>query len=202
MHKLDLSDSPEKEVQSSTKAPPVTSKTTSKTEVDPKASIADNQDSAPLVRPIETENSMSKSSKAGFIIAAVIAIAAGVGTGYGSFKLFAHSTGVPTEPIEQVATGSVKAGDVFGSTNTDVFNTDATGYLEAGGLDGEGTHKLLRPGGPSQTVYLTSSVTDLTKLEGMEVEVWGETFKGQKAGWLMDVGRVEVLKVEGEAPTE
>jgi hypothetical protein len=34
----------------------------------------------------------------------------------------------------------------------------------------------------------------------MEVKIWGETFKGQQAGWLMDVGRVEVIEVEGEQP--
>ena len=34
----------------------------------------------------------------------------------------------------------------------------------------------------------------------MEVQIWGETFKGQKAGWLMDVGRIKVIEVEGESP--
>ena len=82
------------------------------------------------------------------------------------------------------------------------FKDSAEGYLEEGGLEGEGSHKLLRPGGDSQTVYLTSSVTDLDELVGTEVRIWGETFKGQKAGWLMDVGRVEVLKVDAESPAE
>jgi hypothetical protein len=36
----------------------------------------------------------------------------------------------------------------------------------------------------------------------MQVKVWGETFKGQKAGWLMDVGRVQVIDTEAEAPVE
>lgn len=206
MHKLDMnSETTPTEPQAKT---PVTAETapattTTKTAVDPKPSMSDNQNPKPLVRPLDTKKSMAKSSNVGLIIGALIAIAAGVGTGYGSFKLYAQSNNVLTEPIEKVATeGSIKEGDVFGSNNTDNFKDDATGYLEAGGLDGEGTHRLLRPGGPAQTVYLTSSVTDLSKLEGMEVKVWGETFKGQKAGWLMDVGRVEVVKVQGEAPTE
>jgi hypothetical protein len=29
---------------------------------------------------------------------------------------------------------------------------------------------------------------------GKKVQVWGETFKGQKAGWLMDVGRIKALE--------
>ena len=64
----------------------------------------------------------------------------------------------------------------------------------------EGSHVLLRPGGASQTVHLTSSVTDLEKFVGMQVRVWGETFRGRSAGWLMDVGRVEVIKTVGTAP--
>jgi len=36
----------------------------------------------------------------------------------------------------------------------------------------------------------------------MEVKIWGETFKAQKAGWLMDVGRVEIVNPDGEAPLE
>jgi len=57
----------------------------------------------------------------------------------------------------------------------------------------EGSHKLLRPGGASQTAYLTSSVLDLNQFLGKCVQIWGETFAGQKAGWLMDVGRIKIL---------
>ena len=74
------------------------------------------------------------------------------------------------------------------------FKDSAEGELVAGGVDGEGTHQLKRPGGESQTVALTSSVLDLSKFEGKKVKVWGETFAAQTAGWLMDVGKVEVLR--------
>jgi hypothetical protein len=139
------------------------------------------------------------------LVLSLVAILAGVGTGYGGFKLQTKATsGGPTGggEIQQVAEGSVKAGDIFGVNDESTFKDNAQGYLEIGGLDGEGSHKLLRPGGESQTVYLTSSITDLDKFDGMEVKVWGETFKGQKAGWLMDVGRVEIVNVKGSAPTE
>jgi len=36
----------------------------------------------------------------------------------------------------------------------------------------------------------------------MEVKVWGETYKGQQASWLMDVGKIEVIEPEAEAPIE
>jgi len=94
-----------------------------------------------------------------------------------------------TVPTEKITKGSE-----FGSNDTSKFKDTATGVLESGGLDGEGTHKLTREGGPSQTVYLTSSVLDLDQFVGKKVQVWGETFTGQKAGWLMDVGRIKVLE--------
>ena len=74
-----------------------------------------------------------------------------------------------------------------------VLRDSAEGTLEGGGIDGEGTHKLIRPGGVSQTVYLTSSLLDLEQYVGKKVKVWGETFAAKKAGWLMDVGKVEVV---------
>ena len=55
----------------------------------------------------------------------------------------------------------------------------------------QGTHKLIRPGGESQTAYLTSSVLDLDEYVGKEVKVFGETFGSEQVGWLMDVGKVE-----------
>lgn len=151
------------------------------------------------------KGSMARSSKL-FPVLGLVAILAGVATGYGGFKLQVKASPTnsagDTSGIQQVAkAGSIKKGDVFGSNNT-TFKDSAEGYLEAGGMDGEGSHKLLRPGGDSQTVYLTSSVTDLDKFVGMEVKINGETFKGQKVGWLMDVGRVEVINPQGQAPSE
>jgi hypothetical protein len=142
-------------------------------------------------------------------VLSLVAILAGVGTGYGGFKLQTQADNGTSSisggggEIQQVAEeGAIKIGDVFGVDDADTFKDKAEGYLELGGLDGEGSHKLLRPGGISQTVYLTSSVTDLDKFDGMEVKIGGETFKGQKAGWLMDVGRVEVVELQGKAPKE
>jgi len=75
-----------------------------------------------------------------------------------------------------------------------IFKDKAEGVLKEGGIDGEGNFHLERPGGPSQNVYLTSSTVDLSLYLGKKVRVFGQTFAGQKAGWLMDVGYVEVLE--------
>ena len=107
-----------------------------------------------------------------------------------------NMTGIQADIPESGA----KAGDIFGSADEKAFNTSATGVLDKGGLNGEGTHKLVRPGGISQTVYLTSSVIDLDLLVNHQVTIWGETFKGQKTGWLMDVGRAKVETLNAPLP--
>lgn len=134
------------------------------------------------------------------IILTVIAVLAGVGTGFGTFRLTHKGNANDLAAVPTTESG-VNPGDEFGSKD-EAFDSHAVGYVEEGGIDGEGSHKLLRPGGDSQTVYLTSSVTDLDLFVGMEVEIWGETFKGQKAGWFMDVGRVKVVNVDAQPPTE
>lgn len=136
------------------------------------------------------------------ILAGVGAVALGIASGLSLKTLVENRSLAQTyesPATQQVAGDSVKAGDIFGS-NHEVFKDVAEGYLEQGGINGEGSHKLLRTGGDSQTVYLTSSVTDLDKLSGMQVKVWGETYQGQKAGWLMDVGKVEVIDPNASSP--
>lgn len=58
----------------------------------------------------------------------------------------------------------------------------------------QGTHKLKREGGESQTAFLTSTVLDLDEYLGKKVKVYGETFGSSQVGWLMDVGKVEVIQ--------
>lgn len=88
---------------------------------------------------------------------------------------------------------SMSKGTVIGSKDTLTFKDMANGTLKTGGIEGEGAFHLERPGGDSQNVYLTSSSVDLATLVGRKIKVWGQTQKAQHAGWLMDVGRVEVL---------
>lgn len=77
------------------------------------------------------------------------------------------------------------------------FRDEAEGVIQKNDtLDkyAQGTHKLERPGGESQTAYLTSSVLDLDEYVGKNVKVYGETFGSSQVGWLMDVGKVEEIK--------
>ena len=79
-----------------------------------------------------------------------------------------------------------------GIPDKSTFKDTTEGTLREGGIEGEGSFHLERPGGKSQTVYLTSSTVDLSEYIGKKVKVWGETHTSEKAGWLMDVGYVEV----------
>lgn len=136
----------------------------------------------------ETEKANRKDTmkKAG-IIAVVVAL--GTLTGY----LLSNTGALGGLP----ATGKntmIKTDKIVGSTDTATFKDKAEGKLEKGGIEGEGSHKLIRdPKRPDQTVYLTSSVVDLNQFIGKKVRVWGQTYTAQKAGWLMDVGKVEIL---------
>lgn len=80
----------------------------------------------------------------------------------------------------------------FGQKNEKLCPDKVEGTLKKGGVEGEGTHHLVRKGGSSQNVYLTSSTVDLSQVVNKKVKVWGKTYAAQTAGWLMDVCYLEV----------
>lgn len=116
----------------------------------------------------------------------------GLGSGYLLSKSSAKSgsTGLVDKMVNKAA---VKKGQTFGSDDMTIYTDMAEGVLKEGGVADEGQYHLVRPGGESQNVYLTSSLVDLAKFIDRKIKVWGQTQKAQKAGWLMDVGKVEVL---------
>lgn len=137
-----------------------------------------------------TENTSSTSPVKVLLLLLVVAVL-GVGTGYG-LSLFTQKTGerIPLLPQEN----SAAKGKIFGSDDTNTFKDTAEGTLKEGGVEGEGQYHLVRSGGESQNVYLTSSLVDLSQFVGKKIKVWGETQEAQNAGWLMDVGRVEIIE--------
>lgn len=154
--------------------------------------MLNNPKSNPKGTVINTAGKNATSSSAKTTILLVLSVAfivlAGVSTGY---ALARQPSTAPQEPSGSV--NSTKSAKIVGSLDKD-FSDEATGMLEKGGIDGEGSHHLTRDGGPSQTVYLTSSVINLDDYTGKKIRVWGQTFAAQKAGWLMDVGKLEVLE--------
>jgi len=118
----------------------------------------------------------------------VVLMILGAGTGY---LLSGGKSGTSTSGQ---AGGMVNTKTVVGSTDATTFKDSAEGTIEKGGFEGEGTHKLIREGGPSQTAYLLSSVVDLDSYAGKKVRVWGQTIAANKAQWLMDIGKIEMLE--------
>ena len=124
-----------------------------------------------------------------FIVVVIVAL--GIGTGLvASSVQKAKAQNQQAKSIEEEEL-SPQQQESFAQT----FRDEAEGTVEKNDdLDkyAQGTHKLLRPGGESQTAYLTSSVLDLDEYVGKKVKVFGETFGSSQVGWLMDVGKVEV----------
>ncbi len=145
----------------------------------------------PVLEVSEPNPSGSKSSVLYLLF--VVLVIAGALTGY-FLAVRKHSVSASSD-VSQTVSGSdvINTKNEVGSKDTRTFRDHALGTLEAGGMNGEGTHKLVRDGGPSQTVYLVSSVVDLDEYVGKKVEIWGETLKAKLVGWLMDVGRLKIL---------
>jgi hypothetical protein len=133
------------------------------------------------------------SSNLGKIFAAVLVVAllGGIGTGY----ILASGKGKGSvSPIANI----VNSAPQNPTQDNQTFRDFAQGTVQKKaapkkGQDySEGTHLLIREG--ALPVALTSSVVDLSQYEGKKVKVYGETQTALKEGWLMDVGKVEVLQ--------
>lgn len=124
------------------------------------------------------------------IIGSVVVILVGVLAGYLLSRY--GKSGIMGAAVDQGKT--VSTSTEKGITDSSTFSDVATGTIEKGGLGADGTHKLVRDGGSSQTVYLISSVVDLDEFVGKKIEVHGQTVKAQKAAWLMDVGYVKIVQ--------
>lgn len=128
------------------------------------------------------------------LIVFMFVVLLGVGTGYLLSHVLSSKTGQLMTSGSSSQTGALAKGTVVGSTDLTTFKDTATGVVQQGGINGEGQYHLVRPGGDSQNVYMTSSIVDLSQFVGKKVTVHGETQKAQYAGWLMDVGQVEVME--------
>jgi len=142
---------------------------------------------------VKKEGKFGKSTN---IISVLLVLALGIGSGFLLSQITIATGTVDKKVAVKELTGDdeIKKGLVIGVNDSKQFPDEAEGKLVEGGIDGEGTHHLERPGGDSQNVYLTSSIVDLNKFVGHKVKVDGKTFDAEKAGWLMDVGQLEVLE--------
>jgi len=123
-----------------------------------------------------------------YVLGAFLVVIAGVGSAWLiSGKMMVGGSN-PSTLGTKIISGEV------GILDSNIKYANAVGVLKEGGIGNEGTHHLERDGGPSQTVYLTSSVIDLQGYVGEKIEIWGETISSKKAGWLMDVAKIKIIK--------
>lgn len=140
-----------------------------------------------LLRAVPPRNKLVKFLP---IVIIVVIVGAGVFSG-----LVASSRNKSTASSSYQVAGDENLPKEIKESFAQTFRDQAEGTIEKNAdLDkyAQGTHKLIRPGGESQTAYLTSSVLDLDEYLGKKVKVFGETFGSSQVGWLMDVGKVEV----------
>lgn len=145
-------------------------------------------ESTPVMHSFAEKHTYSSTK---MILILVVVALLGVGAGYGLSK-FTEKTGTSIVPAA-LNPNAPQKGKSYGSGDEKTFKDTAEGIVKTGGIEGEGQYHLERPGGDSQNVYMTSSSVDLSQFIGKKVKVWGQTQKAQKAGWLMDVGKVQVL---------
>jgi hypothetical protein len=155
--------------------------------------MATTSDQGKLLHQFKGTN--SKSNVLGILMPVVVIlliIISGAATGY-----FLATGSIGGSSAKMIAGGekAVSGPDEMGLKDEEQFPDKAQGKIEVKKSDevAEGSHLLIRPGGEDQTAYLTSSVVDLDQFKGKCVEVWGETFSAQAAGWFMDVGYVKKL---------
>jgi hypothetical protein len=126
-----------------------------------------------------------------FLIPVIAVLIAGVGSGY-VLASQSPSSGTSTQNAPNVTTTSREVGIQDSKTFRDCAQGDLD-VVDPTDKKLEGSHKLIREGGPSQTLYLTSSVIALDQYVGKKVEICGETITSKKVAWFMEVGKLKLL---------
>jgi len=155
-----------------------------------------NLSSTPVSNP-------NNSSKINLIILGVILV---VGTVSGFWisrfapKSATNSSGLPLIGNNKPASADnissadqLETGKVYGNSDAK-FKDTASGTIEKGSINGEGTHILNREGGSTQRASLISSAVDLDLFVGKKVEIKGETNASTKTSWLLDVGNIKIIE--------
>ena len=154
----------------------------------------------PLVQPLEPvemgEVASNGLARKYLVMIGIVVILLGTASGWLLNKNPVVSNGGDGDSLSDTNVVKNRDGQVTeeGIKDEKIFTDKTEGELQKndGKLTEEGTHILVRPGGVSQTVYLTSSSVDLDKFIGKQVEIWGQTNTAQKAGWLIEVGYIKV----------
>lgn len=152
----------------------------------------------PTVNPIQPQITKKPSTFSLPIFLIIIVLGITSGFWVSRFKKLNKSTSSSNSIFNQEAATTdnittVEIGKLYGNQSKN-FKDSATGTIEKGSINGEGTHTLVRDGGKDQRAALTSSAVDLDLFVGKKVEIKGETNSSNKAGWFLDVGTIKILE--------
>lgn len=125
------------------------------------------------------------------VLASFLVVVLGVVTGW---FLAGRGKNVATGSNTSQQTSSSKEVEEAGLGDEKSYGSTTEGILKKGGIKGEGTHYIDRGLGENKYVYLTSSVIDLDNFVDKKVTVWGETISAKYASWMIDVGKIKVVK--------
>lgn len=148
--------------------------------------------------PIITIPEVKKISVSALFILSILALSLGfwgsrlINSKNNSVIQIANNTLI-TNPDTITDQSQITSNKLYGNLSK-AFKDSATGTIEKGSINGEGTHILNRAGGVSQRASLTSSVIDLDLFVGKKVEVKGETNASTKTSWLLDVGTIKIIE--------
>ena len=132
------------------------------------------------------------------IIIIILIVILAITSGFWASRFWPSKTSVSLEDESVVGADSISPNDLqvgvlYGDLHK-TFKDTATGTIEKGNINGEGTHILNREGGESQRVSLISSTVDLDLFIDKKVEVTGETNASNKTSWLLDVGNIKIIE--------
>jgi len=153
--------------------------------------IQDNSSKETITKPIESSSPGNKLSKIVPVIFIIVVVAIGIATGFVLSTMNKPTKGGIVLSEDDEISPEIQ------ENLSQTFSDEAQGVLEKNTeLDkyAQGPWILNRPGGEDQRAYLTSTVLDLDEFIGKEVIVYGETFGSSQVGWLLDVGKVEVIE--------
>lgn len=151
-----------------------------------------NKEQPHVLHNFEGKNIVKTVSLPFIAIVLVAALILGGATGFITNMITSKTMSGGNDSDKSAETSQDGSKTSAGILDKETFKDTAEGTLREGGFEGEGSFHLERTGGESQNVYLTSTTVDLSEFIGKKVQVWGQTFDAKKAGWLMDVGYIEV----------
>jgi len=162
--------------------------------------LSTNQES-PIKINDDSQSSKVQAPKKKGIIPVVIIIILAIATGFWISRFWPSQSTVSLTDMESgetvgadaISPDALEVGIVYGEKEK-AFKDSATGTLEEGDINGEGTHILKREGGETQWAALTSSTVDLDLFIDKKVEIEGETHSSTKANWLIDVGNIKIIE--------